>query len=78
MAPAAFFGPSPERYGGTAVSDNYSLIMAVYPAAEGAAETDFDALVRLVADKTVRSEGVILVAHAADGKVTEVISAIFI
>ena len=52
------------------MSDNYSLIMAVYPAAEGAAETDFDALVRLVADKTVRSEGAILVDHAADGKVT--------
>jgi len=52
------------------VGDNYSLVMAVYPAAEGAAGTDFDALVRLVADKTVRSEGVILVDHAADGKVT--------
>jgi arylsulfatase A-like enzyme/uncharacterized membrane protein len=52
------------------VSDNYSLIMAVYAEAEGAAGTDFDALVRLVADKTVRSEGAILVDHAADGKVT--------
>ena len=52
------------------MGDNYSLVMAVYPAAEGAAGTDFDALVRLVADKTVRSEGVILVDHAADGKVT--------
>ncbi|HSP56636.1 MAG TPA: sulfatase-like hydrolase/transferase [Dehalococcoidia bacterium] len=44
--------------------------MAVYPAAEGAAAADFDALVRLVGDKTVRSEGAILVDHAADGKVT--------
>jgi arylsulfatase A-like enzyme/uncharacterized membrane protein len=52
------------------VSDNYSLIMAVYPAAEGAAGTDFDALVRLIADKTVHSEGAILVGHAAGGKVT--------
>jgi hypothetical protein len=41
------------------VSDDYSLIMAVYPAAEATAETDFDALVQLVADKTVHSEGAI-------------------
>lgn len=34
------------------------------------ARKDFDGLVRLVANKTVAVEGVILVAHDTDGKVT--------
>jgi arylsulfatase len=42
--------------------------MAAYPSA-GQAGQDFDALVRLVKDKTIASEGVILVEHDADGQV---------
>jgi uncharacterized membrane protein len=51
-----------------AVSDTYNLIMAVYPSIENA-QKDFDALTALVADKTVKSEGVILVEHALDDDV---------
>ncbi len=36
----------------------------------GAARRDFDGLLRLVKAKTVKVEGVILVAHDADGNVT--------
>jgi arylsulfatase len=42
--------------------------MAAYTAA-ASAQRDFDALVDLVKGKTVKSEGVILVEHAADGRV---------
>ena len=51
------------------MSDNYSLLMAVYPGAEDAAGKDFDALVQLMADKSVHSEGAILVDHGTDEKV---------
>lgn len=52
------------------MSDQYALFMAVYPEADAAASTDFDALLKLIADKTVKSEGAILIDHGADGKVT--------
>ena len=51
------------------MGEAYDVLMAAYPAAE-TAETDFDALVALVKDKKVSSDGLILVAHDADGKVT--------
>src|SRR5271166_1493804 len=51
-----------------AVGDTFDVIMAAYPST-GSAEQDFDALVQLVKDKTVASEGVILVEHDADGQV---------
>jgi uncharacterized membrane protein len=50
------------------MSDTFDVITAAYPAADPA-QRDFDALVRLVKDKTVRSEGVILVEHDAGGQV---------
>jgi hypothetical protein len=50
------------------MSDTFDVMMAAYQATE-VAERDFDALVRLVKDKTVRSEGVILVEHDMGGKV---------
>ena len=50
------------------MSDNYDLIMAVFPSID-AAQKDFDALAALVEDGTVRSEGVILVEHPEDGDV---------
>jgi len=50
------------------MGDTFDAIMAAYPSA-GAAERDFDALVQLVKDKAVRSQGVILVEHDADGQV---------
>jgi uncharacterized membrane protein len=50
------------------MGDSFDVIMAAYPST-GQAERDFDALVRLVMDKTVRSEGVILVEHDAGGQV---------
>jgi len=50
------------------MSDTFDVIMAAYQAT-GTAERDFDALVRLVKAKTVRSEGVILVEHDAGGQV---------
>jgi arylsulfatase len=52
-----------------AVSDTFDVIMAAYPSI-GLAERDFDALVGLVKDRAVRSEGVILVEHDPDGKVS--------
>ena len=51
------------------MGDTYDVIMAANPAVEPA-EKDFDALVALVKDKKVRTEGVILVEHDTDGKVT--------
>jgi len=50
------------------VGETFDVIMAAYPSA-GQAGQDFDALVRLVKDKTIASEGVILVEHDADGQV---------
>ena len=50
------------------MGDTYDVIMAGYPTVE-AAQTDFDGLVRLVKDKKVRTEGVILVEHDVDGRV---------
>jgi hypothetical protein len=50
------------------VGDFFDVIMAAY-SSTGPAEQDFDALVQLVKDKTVASEGVILVEHDADGQV---------
>jgi len=50
------------------MSDSFDVIMAAYTAADSA-QHDFDALVELVQGKTVKSEGVILVEHAADGRV---------
>ncbi len=52
------------------MSDDYALIMAMYPGGDEAAQTDFDALLKLVADKTVGSEGAILIEHGTDAKVT--------
>ena len=50
------------------MGDTYDVIMAAYPAVE-AAEKDFDALVALIEEKKVRTEGVILVERDADGEV---------
>src|SRR5215471_7401407 len=50
------------------MGDSFDVIMAAYTAADSA-QHDFDALVALVQGKTVKSEGVILVEHAADGRV---------
>src|SRR6516165_11497859 len=50
------------------MADTFDVIMAAYQST-GAAQKDFDALVRLVKDKTVKTEGVILVERAADGQV---------
>src|SRR5215471_6937535 len=50
------------------MGDSFDVIMAAYTAADSA-QHDFDALVELVKGKTVKSEGVILVEHAADGRV---------
>jgi arylsulfatase A-like enzyme/uncharacterized membrane protein len=47
------------------MTDRYDLILAPYPEA-AAAEGDFEALVGLVSDGTVRCEGVILVEHDGD------------
>src|SRR6266566_6557850 len=54
--------------GSGTMGDSFNVIMAAYPSL-GSAEKDFDALVKLVKDKTVRSEGVILVEHDASGQV---------
>ena len=51
------------------MGDSYDLVMAAYQEAEAAAD-DFDALVRLVREREVRSQGVILVEKDADGRVT--------
>jgi len=50
------------------MSDTFDVIMAAYTAAD-TAQRDFEALVQLVKDKTVRSEGVILVEHDSGGQV---------
>ena len=50
------------------MADTFDVIMAAYPSV-GPARQDFDGLVRLVKDKTVRTEGVILVEHDEDGEV---------
>src|SRR5215470_10842202 len=50
------------------MSGTFDVIMAAYPSVDPA-QRDFDALVERVKDKTVRSEGVILVEHDADGQV---------
>ena len=50
------------------MSDTFDVVMAAYQDT-GAAERDFDALVRMVKDKAVRSEGVILVERDAGGQV---------
>ena len=50
------------------MADTFDVIMAGYPAMEPA-QKDFDELVALVKDKKVRTEGVILVEHDADGEV---------
>src|SRR5271165_2914642 len=49
------------------MSATYDLIMVAYPSAD-AGRSDFEALAKLVKDKTVRSEGVILVDHDEAGK----------
>jgi arylsulfatase len=51
------------------MSETYDLIMAAYREA-AAAGKDFDALVQLVEDKRIRSEGVLLVEHDEEGNVT--------
>ena len=50
------------------MSEALDLILAPYPSLD-AAQADFAALVQLVEDKTVRSEGVILIEHDADDEV---------
>jgi arylsulfatase A-like enzyme/uncharacterized membrane protein len=61
------YGTGP-GWGVRTVSDTFDVVMAAYQDA-GTAERDFDALVGLVKDKTVTSEGLILVEHDLDGKV---------
>src|SRR6516162_11928483 len=51
------------------MASTFDVIMAAYQDT-GPAERDFDSLVQLVKDKAVRSEGVILVEHDLDGKVS--------
>jgi arylsulfatase A-like enzyme/uncharacterized membrane protein len=51
------------------MGDSFDVIMAAYQSVEPAQE-DFDALVKLVKDKAVKAEGVILAEHGADGRVT--------
>jgi arylsulfatase A-like enzyme/uncharacterized membrane protein len=50
------------------MSDALDLILAPYPSLEDA-QSDFDQLVQLVEDKTVSSEGLILVERDTDGEV---------
>ena len=50
------------------MGDSCDVIMEAYPST-GLAQQDLDALVKLVKDKTVASEGVILDEHDADGQV---------
>ena len=52
----------------TPMSDTFEVILAAYPSA-GAADGDFDALVGLVRDRSVRAEAVILVSRDAGGQV---------
>jgi arylsulfatase A-like enzyme/uncharacterized membrane protein len=51
------------------MGNTYDLVMAAYQEAEAAGK-DFDAIVRQVKDKQVRSEGVILVERDTEGNVT--------
>jgi arylsulfatase len=51
------------------VSDVLDVIMAGYPAG-AAARKDFDQLLKVVKDKKVRSEGLILVEHDEAGQVS--------
>ena len=51
------------------MASTFDVIMAAYQDT-GPAERDFDSLVQLVKDKADRSEGVILVEHDLDGKVS--------
>ena len=53
------------------MSDTSDLIMAAYQSVD-TARGDFDHLVRLIKDKAVRSDGVIVVARAEEGRVTVV------
>ncbi len=50
------------------MTDSFEVILAAYPSI-GQADTDFDTLVKLVRDKAVRTEGVILAERDADGRV---------
>jgi len=50
------------------VSDTFDLILAAYPALE-AAQHDFEELVKLVRDKQVKTDGVILVTRDESGEV---------
>jgi arylsulfatase A-like enzyme/uncharacterized membrane protein len=50
------------------MTDAFDAVMAVYPSITPA-QQDFDGLVRLVKDKKVKTEGVILVQHDPDGQV---------
>ena len=50
------------------MADMYDVIMAGYQNI-GPAQNDFEALVKRIKDRQVKSEGVILVQHDADGKV---------
>ncbi len=50
------------------MSDTFDLILAPYPDGD-AAKSDFDDLSAAVADRSVRSEGLILVERMADGEV---------
>ncbi len=51
------------------MKDKFDVIMAGYQSIEPA-QKNFEAFVKLIKDKQVRSEGVILVEHDADGKVS--------
>ena len=51
------------------MKDTFDVIMAGYQSLEPA-QKNFEAFVQLIKDKKVRSEGVILVEHDADGKVS--------
>ena len=51
-----------------AMGDSFVVIMAAYQSV-GPAQEDFDALVKAVKGKQVKTEGVILVEHDADGQV---------
>jgi uncharacterized membrane protein len=50
------------------MSETFELLMAAYPSAD-AASKDFDALSAAVADKSVTTDGIILIEHADDGNV---------
>ena len=50
------------------MTDTFDVIMAAYPSTR-LAQNDFEALVQLVKDKTVKTEGVILVERDAAGQV---------